>query len=83
MITTFAYLVSSATTLQWHFFSISLLSLRMHMLFSLQGRKVKRHRRLFKKQGTAAPVGRDSMAKEFGIVDELADLEGSMSTCIW
>jgi hypothetical protein len=54
----------------------------MHVLFSLQGRKVKRHRRLFKKQGTAAPVGRDSMAKEFGIVDELAELEGSMSTCI-
>jgi hypothetical protein len=44
----------------------------------LQGRKVKRHRRLFKKQESAAPVGRDSMAKEFGIVDELEDLEGAM-----
>lgn len=44
---------------------------------NLQGRKIKRHKRVFKRQNEAvAPVGRDGLAREFGAEDSLADLEG-------
>lgn len=43
----------------------------------LQGRKIKRHKRVFKRQNeVVAPVGRDGLAREFGAEDSLADLEG-------
>jgi hypothetical protein len=46
----------------------------------VQGKKVKRHKRLFKKQdSSAAPVGREVMAREFGVTNDLEDLEGVTS----
>jgi hypothetical protein len=43
----------------------------------MQGRKVRRPKRLFKRQDdVVAPVGRDAMAREFGDGNELEDLEG-------
>eukprot|EP00892_Ulva_mutabilis_P012129 jgi/Ulvmu1/9289/UM050_0038.1 len=40
------------------------------------GRKIKRHKRVFKRQNEViAPVGRDGLAREFGAEDSLADLE--------
>ena len=55
--------------------------MRHHASARAQGQKVKRHKRLFKKQEAAvAPVGRDGMAREFGGANEYEDLEGAPCT---
>lgn len=46
----------------------------------VQGRKIKRHKRVFKRQNeVVAPIGRDGLAREFGGEDGLEDLEGVYS----
>lgn len=48
-----------------------------HLSTAVQGRKIKRHKRVFKRQNeVVAPVGRDGLAREFGGEDGLEDLEG-------
>jgi hypothetical protein len=47
---------------------------------TLQGKKIKRNKRVFKRQEeTAAPVGRDGLAREFGIGDDFRGLEGALA----
>ena len=43
----------------------------------VQGKKVKRNKRVFKRQEErTAPVGRDGLAREFGAGDDFQGLEG-------